>query len=152
MKPTEHVEYLLRQGRKPKELLALGFPKRVITKVRRQLEEEKIAQQVKMTKAGHKAKGCPQPSVVSEGNMETMYKKLASLESELSELKGRIELLESARAESASVEDIEARLDDTPAIGLKHRFKCDCGASGLVALHIKCTKCGKETWWGWFPK
>jgi len=22
----------------------------------------------------------------------------------------------------------------------------------LVALHIQCTKCGKETWWGWWPE
>ena len=36
MKTTEHVEYLLRQGRKPKELLELGFPKQVITRVRRE--------------------------------------------------------------------------------------------------------------------
>lgn len=48
--------------------------------------------------------------------------------------------------------DTEARLDSTPALGLKQRFKCSCGASGFVALHIQCTKCGRETWWGWFPK
>ncbi len=33
MKVTEHVEQLLRQGHKPKELEELGFPKRVITRV-----------------------------------------------------------------------------------------------------------------------
>jgi len=41
MKITEHVEHLLRQGRKPKELIELGFPKSVVTRVRRQLREEK---------------------------------------------------------------------------------------------------------------
>ena len=37
MKVTEHVERLLRQGRKPKELIELGFPKSVVTRVRRQM-------------------------------------------------------------------------------------------------------------------
>lgn len=41
MKTTEHVEQLLRQGRKPKELVELGFPKSIVTRVRRQLKEEK---------------------------------------------------------------------------------------------------------------
>ena len=31
-------------------------------------------------------------------------------------------------------------------------YKCKCGASGLVAMHIKCTKCYKDSWWGWVPK
>jgi len=47
MKVTEHIEHLLRQGRKPKELVELGFPKQVITRVRRQLEVEKTASQMR---------------------------------------------------------------------------------------------------------
>ena len=43
MKVTEHIEYRLRQGRKPKELLALGFPKQTVTRVRRQIEQGKTA-------------------------------------------------------------------------------------------------------------
>ena len=48
MKVTEHVEYLLRQGRKPKELVELGFPKLVVTRVRRQLRKHKAAPQTKV--------------------------------------------------------------------------------------------------------
>lgn len=43
MKVTEHVELLLRQGRKPKELIEFGFPKSVVTRVHRRLREEKKA-------------------------------------------------------------------------------------------------------------
>ena len=43
MKVTQHVEHLLRQGRKPKELVELGLPKQVVTRVRRQLTEEEKA-------------------------------------------------------------------------------------------------------------
>ena len=152
MKTIEHVEYLLRQGKKPKELLALGFPKQVITRVRRRLREEKAVQQAKVPKGGGQAKGRPQPSLATEESGVTVEEKLAVLGSDLKELKGRLALLEGTVAESPTLEDLNTRLDGTPALGLKHRFQCECGASGFVALHIQCTKCGRETWWGWFPK
>jgi hypothetical protein len=32
-------------------------------------------------------------------------------------------------------------------------FHCDsCESHGLVAFSSKCTKCGKQTWWGWWPQ
>ena len=140
MKTIEHVEYLLRQGKKPKELVELGFPKRVVTRVRRQLREEKLVSQSRTKKGSTEVKPFldktpVQPSVVS-------------LKNEVQELERRVEVLE---AISAGLRDIEARLDGTPALGLRHRFKCDCGASGLVALLVKCTKCGEESYWGWWP-
>jgi len=51
MKVTEHVEHLLRKGYKPKELVELGFPKRVVSRVRRQLKEEKASPQRKVPEA-----------------------------------------------------------------------------------------------------
>lgn len=149
MKVTEHVEYLLRQGRKPAELVELGFPKPVVSRVRRQLRNEKTALQPKTTKGMPKANSRPQPSATSPVEVTPIEQKLASLESQTQELETRVEILE---AISTNLEDIEARLNGTPALRLRHRFKCHCGASGLVALHIQCTKCGGETWWGWFPK
>ena len=59
MKVTKHVEHLLRQGRKPKELIELGFPKSIVTKVRRQLRKEKTIPQTKMRQeAGHTCRKC----------------------------------------------------------------------------------------------
>lgn len=49
MKVTEQVEHLLRQGRKPKELVELGFPKSVVTRVRRRLREENLVERVSTT-------------------------------------------------------------------------------------------------------
>lgn len=46
----------------------------------------------------------------------------------------------------------QKKLFGDPLAGLKENFKCDCGAKGEVAVSIKCTKCGKETWRGWWPK
>jgi predicted RNase H-like nuclease (RuvC/YqgF family) len=149
MKVSKHVEQLLRQGKKPKELVELGFPKSVVTRVHRQLREEKAALQPKTPKGRAEAKSRFQPSLTVPVEMAPIQQKMASLESEIRELEARVEALEAIGTE---LEDIEDRLDETPAVGLRHRFKCDCGASGLVALHIQCTKCGRESWWGWSPK
>jgi hypothetical protein len=36
---------------------------------------------------------------------------------------------------------------------MNQMFLCDsCNSQGLVAFSAKCTKCGKQTWWGWWPK
>ncbi len=51
MRATEHVEYLLRQGRKAKELIELGFPKSVVTRMRRKLKKERS---LKKTEAAEK--------------------------------------------------------------------------------------------------
>lgn len=152
MRVTEHVEHLLRQGKKPKELLALGFPKQVITRVRRRLREEKGVQRAKVRGDGGGAEGLLQSSLAPGETGVSAEKKLAVVESDLKELEGRIALLEGTITKSATLDDLNTRLDGTPALGLKHRFQCECGVSGFVAVHIQCTKCGRETWWGWFPK
>jgi len=141
MKITEHVEHLLRQGRKPKELIDLGFPKRVVTRVRRRLREEKAMPRLITRQAKTEMVPLREATAVQCG--------LKSLETRVNQLESQVDILE---AVMAGLYDMDERLDGTPALGLKHHFKCDCGASGLVALHIQCTKCGKETWWGWFPK
>jgi ParB/RepB/Spo0J family partition protein len=41
---------------------------------------------------------------------------------------------------------------NSPLTLLRKNFECDCGAKGHVAVHIKCTKCGKDNWRGWWPK
>jgi len=148
MKVTEHVEQLLRQGRKPKELIQLGFPKSVITRVRRRLREEQTASRPRTQKGKTRAESQPQ-QLVTPTETASVQSKPVSLESRIQQLESRMKSLEGLRAD---MEHIETRLDGTPALGLKHRFECGCGASGFVALHIQCTKCGRETWWGWFPR
>jgi hypothetical protein len=149
MKITEHVEQLLRQGRKPKELIELGFPKLVITRVRRRLEEEKRASQPRTEKGKGREESHSQSTVTLHVETAPVQLKLGSLESKIQQLESQVETLEVLGAE---LEDIETRINGTPALSLKHRFKCYCGASGYVALHIKCTKCGRETWRGWHPE
>lgn len=140
MKSAEHVEYLLRQGRKPRELVELGFPKRVITRVRRQLKQEKIASQPETER--------DKPDQVAE-----VHAKPGLLEGRIEHLEARIEELGALEVKlEKKLEGMETSIRGTPALGLRHHFQCDCGASGFVAVHVQCTKCGKETWWGWFPE
>jgi len=47
---------------------------------------------------------------------------------------------------------VNCKLNGDPLVGLKQDFKCDCGAKGEVAVNIKCTHCGRVTWWGFWPK
>lgn len=152
MKTTEHVEYLLRQGRKPKELLELGFPKQVITRVRRELREEREPWKVIAKEVIGAAKDQPRPPIPSVQQPPRILEVLTALDAKYGELLDRLLAIEAVQAEFVSVKDLEGRLDGTPALGLRHRFVCQCGESGYVALHIQCTKCGRQSQWGWFPK
>lgn len=219
MKATEHVKYLLKQGRSPKELVELGFPKSVVTRARRRLKEEKTALQPKTPKGRAEAKSRSQPSVTSPTEIEPIQQKLAYLESEIQ----RVENLAKALPEVAALvaggqefgalkreecpyqkdglctfwawtsqdkipsgagEAVLVEREDPPwhikpsalycamcteplesRVGkvenkvsadllsrAKYEFICTgCGSKGWIATAIKCTECGRQTWWGWFP-
>jgi hypothetical protein len=54
---------------------------------------------------------------------------------------------------SSQVEIITDGLRGTAGYNLNKTFKCNsCGSLGVVAVKVKCTKCGLENWWGWWPK
>ncbi|MDH5695305.1 MAG: hypothetical protein OEZ00_01665 [Dehalococcoidia bacterium] len=99
MKVTKHVEHLLRQGRKPKELVELGFPKRVVTRVRRKLKDEKTTSQPGSQKGKVELNSHPQPAATPV-EMASVLPKLGSLESKIQQLESRME-------------DTETRLDGT---------------------------------------
>ena len=122
MKVTLHVEHLLKQGRKPKELIELGFPKSVVTRVHRQLREEKAAPRSRTQKVTE-VESRSQSAVTPLVETTPVQPRPGSLEGKVLQLESRVEVLE---AISAELEDIETRLDGTPALGLKHHFKCDC--------------------------
>ena len=86
MKTTEHVEYLLRQGRKPKELLELGFPKQVITRVRRELREEREPWKVIAKEVIDAAKDQPRPPIPSVQQPPRILEVLTALDAKYGEL------------------------------------------------------------------
>ena len=51
------------------------------------------------------------------------------------------------------LDDMEDKVSDDPLSGARYQITCkECGSKGWIATRIKCTKCGRETYWGWFPK
>jgi hypothetical protein len=150
VKTGEHVEYLLRQGKKPVELVELGFSRRIVTRVSRRLTEEKRASRLQTEKSKAR-ESHSQSAPTSETAL--VPPELGSLEGKIRQLESRVKVLEKFGGDlGVNLEKIETRINGTPALDLKHRFKCDCGASGYVAVCIRCTKCGRETWWGWHPE
>jgi len=220
MKVTRHVEYLLRQGRKPKELVEFGFPKLVVTRVHKKLRKEKAALKGKVPEGTPQIESHLEPPAPSTGEKAQMEQQLASVRGELQdvikvvsglhELEGlasaardfgtykretcRYEkdgictlwtwpsqgeiprgigepiLEENEKPEwhvrpsplycalcTASVEgrldEVESEVSANPLSGAKYQITCKaCGSKGYIAAAIKCTKCGRETYWGWFPE
>ena len=93
MRVTRHVAQLLKQGRKPRELVQLGFPKSVVTRVHRQLREEKAASPKK------EPEGVPQTETQlptppeSPETIATIWQKVQSMANDLQRLDSLIQAL-----------------------------------------------------------
>ena len=220
MKVTEHVEHLLRQGRKPKELIEFGFPKSVVTKVRRQLREKKAAADTKAPGVMAQAETHVQSLPESPEKMAALWQKLQSMARDLQKVDSLAESLPEVTALMAAaqqlgtyrrefcpyekdglctleawesedevpqgigepaatgneklewylkpspfycamctaplenrIDDVEDKVSADPLSGARDQITCDgCGSKGWIATAIKCTKCGRITYWGWSPK
>jgi hypothetical protein len=91
-------------------------------------------------------------AVVTNKAIAALESRLAAMDSDLKKLKEQTSELQESVLEAVSPEDLQEQLDGTIGFGLKQRFECQCGATGLVAMRVRCTKCGRESWWGWFAK
>ena len=66
---------------------------------------------------------------------------------ELQEMKNEVQDL------SERMDEISGNLKYSLGYGVGRIFQCKhCESKQLVALHVKCTDCGEETWLGWWPK
>ncbi len=220
MKTAEHVEYLLRQGKKPKELIELGFPKQVITRVRRQLRQERVVLQAKVPEGTDW--GVSHFQTVAEASEQTaaMGQKLQSIANDLQKVdslvkslsevtfliaaaqkfsKDRREICEYLEDGLCTIETwasedeipegigepvrldgenpewyikpcplycamcttpleysiscVKTSVSNDPLSGARYLVTCkSCGSKEWIAAAIKCTKCGHETYRGWWPK
>ncbi len=83
MKVTEHVRYLLKQGRKPKELVELGFPKSVVTRIRKQLRGEKTTSQSRTAKGKAEVESCSPSKVTPPAKAASIPPNLGALRSKV---------------------------------------------------------------------
>jgi len=56
------------------------------------------------------------------------------------------------RETDSCVTTVLRKLRDTPSYGVRSDFTCEsCGSQGFAAIPLRCTSCGKEGLWGWWP-
>lgn len=56
------------------------------------------------------------------------------------------------KAVENQLKEITRCVQKTLGYNISKTFKCrSCAGIGMVAIRVKCTKCGKESWWGWWP-
>lgn len=57
------------------------------------------------------------------------------------------------RKVNSQVVRIQRGLKGTPGYSLRSGFTCEsCGSQSFVAIPMRCTSCGSEGWWGWWPR
>ena len=86
-------------------------------------------------------------------------KRLDFLEKKITELESQIEhnrqdpgLPQKIEVLSGQLRKIAANLKGTPGYGVRDTFKCEkCRDEGHVAVIFRCTGCGHERWYGWWP-
>lgn len=93
--------------------------------------------------------------------LESAYlERLGQIEKAIADCKANASESETSFAMSQEVKNIRVQLagimqnlQATPVYGTRNVFKCNqCGSQGLVAITLKCTKCGRDSQWGWWPK
>ena len=66
-------------------------------------------------------------------------------------------LLNEERPLAEHLAEIERRLNELAQAArgnydLRDIFQCSrCLTQGMMAIHVKCTECGSESWMGWWP-
>jgi len=95
----------------------------------------------------------------AQGTVENLTNRLGKLEDSMGqlELKGNVccdnENTEKPdKAVENQMKEITRCVQKTLGYNISKTFKCRaCAGIGMVAIRVKCTKCGKESWWGWWP-
>jgi hypothetical protein len=85
--------------------------------------------------------------------IELMEKKAADLEIKITKNKESLDTAQRVQELNEAVKKISTNLKGTPGYGVRHTFNCEkCSDHGHVAVMYRCTKCGHERWYGWWPE
>ncbi|MBF8267305.1 MAG: hypothetical protein HW388_813 [Dehalococcoidia bacterium] len=94
-------------------------------------------------------------------NTEAVLRKTGELGRELHEARASIIQMQQVmqamtahlQAVTGQMQAISTNLQGTPGYGLQKAFTCtSCHSTGFVATPIRCTHCGQESWWGYWPQ
>lgn len=84
--------------------------------------------------------------------LEYLEKKVIDLEMKLEKNNKSQELLHRVNQLSEEYKKLSVNLKGTPGYGVRHSFTCEkCNDQGHVAQMFRCTSCGQEKWYGWWP-
>ena len=86
--------------------------------------------------------------------LEAALSKIEHSESTIKLLQAQLDAVsKESSALAAQLGGIPQHLQATVGYRVREVFRCDtCGTTGNVAGRIICTKCRRESWWGWWPK
>jgi len=94
------------------------------------------------------------------GNMGAALKRMELLEKKVSELEVKANKNGGAANNDQKIQQLTdemkkiiTNLKGTPGYGVRSTFTCEkCDDHGHVAVQFRCTKCGHERWYGWWPE
>lgn len=86
--------------------------------------------------------------------MAQMEQSLADANATISQMKEEFESVSSQiQLVSGRMEGILQNLKGTMGYRAQKTFVCNkCETRGEVATQVRCTHCGQNNWWGWWPK
>jgi hypothetical protein len=85
--------------------------------------------------------------------LELLEKKAADLDVKIAKNKEAPATAQRVQELNEAVKKISTNLKGTPGYGVRHTFSCEkCSDEGHVAVMYRCTKCGHERWYGWWPE
>ncbi len=85
--------------------------------------------------------------------LEVLERKVTEIETSLAKNREILATVQKVQRLDEEIKKISINLKGTPAYGVHHKFTCEkCNDQGNVATLFRCTKCGHERWYGWWPK
>jgi hypothetical protein len=92
-------------------------------------------------------------------SMSTAMKRLELMEKKMAEMEAKNAKSNPALTDQKiqqltdELKKIIGNLKGTPGYGVKDNFTCEkCEDHGHVAVQFRCTSCGHERWYGWWPE
>ena len=172
MAKENEIARLLSEGIAPAELVRRGYTRSTVYKVNKRLQQPSTPEQpgTAQENGDTKAVADPELNPALEADPEIMGLKKAirkaELEQQLADLQAptrfepRLSTVEKTVSSIATavkgmledLEDLRLRVEGSPFSGLREKFRCSCGQTGLVAAAVVCTSCGAETTYGWRPE
>ena len=135
---SDQIIKLLAEGKTSREIIDIGFKPGTVFGTQRKWRKDKIQDpannncRTQSAPIGSNQSEVQSPEIESDPKLARLWKEIGRLGEEIDNLKND--------------------LNKIPIKSIREQFICKCRAKGVVAIHFKCTQCGKEDWWGWWSK